>query len=466
MAGDAVSHYDVAVIGAGPAGMAAAIEGSRAGLSVIVLDEQELPGGQIYRAVERAPRARLRILGDDYADGGALVSEFRATNATYVAGAMVWNVNPQLIIDYSQDGASREITATALVVASGAMERPTPVPGWTLPGVVTAGACQILLKAHGLVEDNLAFIGSGPLLWLVAAQMIAAGKRPVAIIETVPAARYAAALLKLPLNPTALGYLRKGAKLMRTVKRSKAPIYRDATEIVISGDQRASVVNFVSGGRGHQIEADLFALHQGVVPNQQITRLLRCEHRWDERQRCFVPVCDRFGETSVPNVYVAGDGAGIAGARAATLQGRIAALRIAEKAGRAVGPSTSLQASLCREASIRPFLETLYAPSAAVRSPAAETIVCRCEEVTAGCIRNAVDLGAPGANQVKSFLRSGMGPCQGRFCGLTVTEIIAERKGEAPSLVDYYRVRPPLKPLPLSELARFSIEPGTEDRVE
>jgi len=196
------------------------------------------------------------------------------------------------------------------------------------------------------------------------------------------------------------------------------------------------------------------ALHQGVVPNQQITRLLRCDHRWNGSQRCFVPELDEFGETSVAGVYVAGDGGGIGGAAAAALQGRLVARRIAQKAGRrTVGEIAGLMAELRREMSIRPFLETLYAPAAAVLSPSDETMICRCEEITAGQIREAVDLGAPGPNQVKSFLRSGMGPCQGRMCGLAVTEIIAERRDEPPSLVDYYRIRPPLKPLALSELA-------------
>lgn len=450
-----MTHYDVAIIGAGPAGMAAAIEASAAGLATVVLDEQAMPGGQIYRAIEAADAERLRILGEDYAEGKLLVAEFRNSRATYIAGATVWNANPALAVNYSKDGRALELAASSLVIASGAIERPSPIPGWTLPGVMTAGACQIMLKAHGLVEDEIVFIGSGPLLWLVAAQMIAAGRRPTAIVETVPVTRYVAAALKLPLNLTALKYLRKGARMMSIVRRTGVPVYRDATEIMISGTDRATAVTFQSGGRVHRIEADLFALHQGVVPNQQLTRLLRCDHDWDERQRCFVPRRDEYGETTVADVYVAGDGGGIGGARAAALQGRITGRRIAERFGRPGAEGSGLRSALRRETAIRPLLETLYAPAEAIRAPAASTIICRCEEVTAGRIREAVDLGASGTNQVKSFLRSGMGPCQGRMCGLAVTEIIAERKGEAPSLVDYYRVRPPLKPLPLTELALF-----------
>ncbi len=449
-----MSRFDVAIIGAGPAGMATAVETARAGLSTVVLDEQPAPGGQIYRSVEQAKPGRLNVLGEDYAEGRGLVDAFRASGATYLEGATVWNVSRDRKIDYSRSGGSAQLGAGALVVASGAIERPTPMPGWTLPGVVTAGACQILLKAHGLVDAEVVFVGSGPLLWLIAAQMVAAGARPKAIVETVPRARYRAAASKLALNLSAARYLRKGWTMMQTVKRAGVPVYRDATEIAIAGWDRAEAVTFRSGGGSHRVETRLLALHQGVVPNQQITRLLRCDHVWNDSQRCFVPVLDAFGETTVADVFVAGDGGGIGGARVAALQGRLAGRRIAEKAGRPLKEGASkLQGILKREASIRPFLEALYAPSEEILDPADGTMVCRCEEVTAGQIREAVDLGAPGPNQVKSFLRSGMGPCQGRMCGLAVTEIVAARRGVAPSVVDYYRIRPPLKPLALAELA-------------
>lgn len=176
-----MTHYDLAIIGAGPAGMSAAVEATQAGLSVIVLDEQAAPGGQIYRSVENADSGRLRILGPDYADGGKLAAQFRVCPAIYVPNATVWNVTRDIRLTYSKAGSSHEISADAVVVSSGAIERPTPMPGWTLPGVMTAGAFQILLKAHGLVADGVVLVGSGPLIWLIAAQMVAAGARPSAI---------------------------------------------------------------------------------------------------------------------------------------------------------------------------------------------------------------------------------------------------------------------------------------------
>jgi len=237
------------------------------------------------------------------------------------------------------------------------------------------------------------------------------------------------------------------------------PVYRGASGIAIEGRTCAQAVTFLSRGRRHRLPAETVALHQGVVPNPQITRLLHCEHVWNESQRCFSPVVDAFGETSVANVYVAGDGAGIGGAKVAAMQGQLAALRIAHKAG--VGDDSRialLRGRLRRELSIRPFLEALYTPSVDLSDLQDETIVCRCEEVTAGEVRASLEKGVPGPNQVKSLLRTGMGPCQGRFCGLTLSELVAKHTGEMPSSVGYYRIRPPLKPLLLTELADFGTE--------
>jgi NADPH-dependent 2,4-dienoyl-CoA reductase/sulfur reductase-like enzyme len=171
-----------------------------------------------------------------------------------------------------------------------------------------------------------------------------------------------------------------------------------------------------------------------------------------------VPVTDAWGELDVPGIYVAGDSRGIGGAQAAAEQGRLAALEIVHRSGR-IDRSTrdSLAAPVMRALRetlyIRPFLDALYRPKDANRIPADEVTICRCEEVTAGQVRDFVKLGCLGPNQAKSFGRCGMGPCQGRLCGLTVTEVIADARGVPPAEVGYYRVRPPIKPVTLAELA-------------
>jgi NADPH-dependent 2,4-dienoyl-CoA reductase/sulfur reductase-like enzyme len=199
-------------------------------------------------------------------------------------------------------------------------------------------------------------------------------------------------------------------------------------------------------------------LHEGVVPNVQITRALGAEHDWDARNRVFRPRLDAWGNTTLDAIMVAGDGGGIAGARAAELAGRLAALEAARALGRIDlatrdAAALPLQIELDRERAIRPFLDALFAPRKEILVPADDTLVCRCEEVSAGQLREAVKLGCLGPNQLKSFTRCGMGPCQGRLCGLTVAEVIAAARGVPVPEVGYYRLRFPIKPLTLGELA-------------
>ncbi|SMF77086.1 NADPH-dependent 2,4-dienoyl-CoA reductase, sulfur reductase [Tistlia consotensis] len=462
---------DLAVIGAGPAGLAAATRAAEAGLAVELFDEQPAPGGQIYRAIETVPAPRRALLGPDYAAGAALAAAFRASGAGYRPGALVWNVDSQLNVDFSQDGRSRQCRARAVVVATGAIERPTPLPGWTLPGVTTAGALQILLKAQGLVPaEGVVLAGSGPLLLLLAEQLTRAGAAPRAIVETVPRGRLSAAARHLPAALRAPGYLAKGLAMLRALKRAGVPFHRGAEALAIEGADHAEALSFTAGGRRQRIESRLIALHQGVVPNQQMTRLLRCEHRWSDGQRCFLPVVDDWFESSVEKVFVAGDGAGIGGAKSAALRGRLAALGALRRLGagedkRLAGEAAALRGALDKDGAVRPLLEALYAPSAQILAPADDTLICRCEEVTAGALRKAVALGCPGPNQAKSFLRCGMGPCQGRLCGLAVSEVIAAERGEPQQTIDYYRIRPPLKPLPLAELAAFDVGDDAGDEA-
>lgn len=461
-----IREVDVAVIGAGPAGLAAASEAARAGLSVVLLDDQPAPGGQIYRAIEHASAPMLKILGKDHAAGRALVEEFRASAAEYLPRATVWNIGTDRLIDYSRDGTIACLRATSIVAATGALERPSPIPGWTLPGVTTVGALQILLKTSGVVEEDLVLAGAGPLLWLLATQLVAAGAPPKALVETVPEGRMTASLSKLPGALRASGYLRKGAAMVAAVRRAGVPVHSHAEALEVEGGAAVSGLRFRAGGREHRIACTAVGLHQGLVPNQQVTRLLRCEHVWDGAQYCFRPVLDDSFQTSFRGLHVVGDAAGIGGATAAALQGRILGLQLAASAGRPPDPRLGrLRSELARDLAIRPFVETLYAPDPQILAPADATIVCRCEEVTAGTVRAAVRLGAPGPNQVKSLVRTGMGLCQGRVCGVAVSAIIAAEQGVAPDQGDYYRIRPPLKPLPLTELAAYPmIGPDLEER--
>lgn len=458
------------VVGAGPAGMAAATTAAAAGLSVAVLDEQPGPGGQIYRAVAAPgggwPR-RDAVLGPDYAHGAGLVQALRDSPARHIPGATVWQIDTDGSVTYSVGGVARRIRGHRLILATGALERPVPVPGWTLPGVMTAGAGQILLKASGIVAARAVLAGSGPLLYLLATQMIRAGTPPLALVETGRRRDLVRALPHLPAALRGWRTLLKGVSLLAELRRAGLTRHSGATDLAVEGTDRAEALTFHSGGRRHRIPCATVLLHQGVVPDTQATRSLRLDHLWDDGQRAFRPRTDRWGESSATGIFVAGDGAGINGALAAAEAGRLAALQVAfqldaiSRADRDRA-ATPAFARLKAERTVRPFLEAAYAPPAAILRPADTTVICRCEEVTAGDVRAWSRQGATGPNQTKAFGRTGMGPCQGRYCGLTVTEILAEAQGRPPASVGAYRIRPPLKPITLAELAALDDARPTE----
>jgi octopine oxidase subunit A len=449
-------RYDVAIIGAGPAGLAAADLCARASLDCVLLDEQASPGGQIYRVVTASPLPPDTVLGRDYWRGATLTRAALASGVHYVPGATVWGLLREGELAVSVGGGSRLIQARRVILATGAIERPFPIPGWTLPGVMAAGGAQILLKSSGLVpQGRTVLAGCGPLLWLFASQYLAAGVRVDAILDTTPRANWRRALRhvgEFAVSP----YLAKGLRLMLAARR-KLRVIGGIVALEAQGNERVEAVTYrTARGREGRLAVDTLLLHQGVVPNVNLAMSAGVTHRWSDAQLCFVPVLDEYGATNVPGLAIAGDAGGIAGAEAAEASGRLAAI----SAIRALKSKDSLaeeegvaRAALRRFQCGRAFLDLLYQPAAQFRQPRGATLVCRCEEVSAGAIAETIALGCPGPNQMKAFLRCGMGPCQGRLCGLTVTELMGEARGVAPEAIGYYRLRPPVKPITLAELA-------------
>lgn len=454
-----LTGVDVVVVGAGAAGMSGAVALAALGLQVVLLDEQGSPGGQIYRGITLAPLSRRDLLGADYAQGNSLAQALEASSVRYEKGAAVWQVTRDHQVSYLRDGHLFTLQAKAVLLATGAMERPFPVPGWTLPGVMSAGAAQILLKSAGLApSEPVVLAGCGPLLYLLGWQYLRAGVPIKALVDTTRPDDYWRARRHLFAALRAWPYLRKGLDLMRSLRGANIKHYTGAQSLAIEGEDAACALTFTASGSAHRIDTRCVLLHQGVVPNIQFSQSLRAGHRWDIDQLCFSPVVDGWGQLDTPGIFVAGDGAGIGGAQAAAVQGRLSALGIARQLGslsdaqrdeRAAPLRTTLEHNL----RIRPFLDALYQPKQENRIPADDVMVCRCEEVTAGELRKFVALGCTGPNQAKSFGRCGMGPCQGRMCGLTVTEVIAEARGVSAQEVGYYRIRPPIKPITLGELA-------------
>ncbi|MBL6958925.1 MAG: FAD-dependent oxidoreductase [Rhodospirillales bacterium] len=449
----------LAIIGAGPAGMAAAIEAAGLGLSVVVLDEQAAPGGQIYRSLEKQPPAGRPDLGEDYDQGRPLLEAFRESAADYRPQSQVWEVTQQRDIHFQADGAVQHLRAEHIIIAGGAQERPVPIPGWTLPGVMTAGAAQILLKTASLGARHAVFAGSGPLLYLVVWQYVQAGLPVAAVLETTPLANYRRAAPSLPGGLSVPSYLIKGLRLIADLKRAGVSWISGVEDLRADGEKALEAVSYRKGSRWRQIETGHLFLHQGVVPDTNLTVSLGCRHTWNAVQACWHVERDIWGGTSLDGISVAGDGGGIGGAMAARLQGRLAALSAAQRLGVLSAEERDRRSRkslriLTREGRTRKFLDILYHPRDRFRRPPDDqTVVCRCEEITAGEVRAAAALGCQGPNQLKAFTRAGMGPCQGRQCGLTVSEILAQAHGTGVADIGHLRTRPPLKPVTLGALA-------------
>ncbi|MBV9858705.1 MAG: FAD-dependent oxidoreductase [Alphaproteobacteria bacterium] len=445
---------DLAIVGAGPAGMAAAALAGELGLDTLVADEQPTPGGQIYRAIERAERDSP--LGPDYLAGRPLAAALRAGAAHYRPSAGVWHIDPDGTLSLAAEGGTETITARHILLATGAIERPVPIPGWTLPGVMTVGGVQSLLKTPGLVpEGRTVLAGQGPLLYLVAAQLSRAGARPAALLLTTsPDNRRAAARHVAALWPGRRAAW-KGLRMIAAVRRAGIPVRRGVSGLRALGKQRLERVAWEGG----EIAADHLLLHEGVIPNVQVSLALQLAHEWDEAQLCWRPVLDEWGRTSLANILIAGDGGGILGAEAAALSGRLAVLAVAAEQGRLSEEerdrrAAPLRRALDRERAFRPFLDRLYRPARDMLFPADDAVIaCRCEEVTVGQIRQGVRLGAQGPNQLKAFTRCGMGPCQGRMCGPVVAAVIAEARAVPVFAVGTYRPRAPYKPVTVGALA-------------
>ena len=450
-AGGRAMNVDVLVVGAGPAGVSAALEARRQGLSVLLLDENAAPGGQVHRGAKHDAKGP----GADQARTGAgLAAALAGSGAQCRFGAALWAIEPGPSAFFSENGEARKVSAGQIILAPGTTERALPIPGWTLPGVMGVGAAQILLKSSGLLPAGQVWLaGQGPLLWLYAAQALARGGEIAGIVDM--SARAPAALLHLPAALAAPGLLARGLAWMAAVRR-RVPVLR-SRDIAAEGDGRLGRV--VIDGTAHP--ADTLLLHDGVVPNTQVTRAIQgCAHRF--RAGAWEPVLDTFGATTTPGVLVAGDGGGVFGAQAAALSGRIAGMAAAHALGRfgveqrdaLAGP---LMLARARQRAPRRFLDALFPP---LPPPADDVMLCRCEEVTAGRVREAVALGCLGTNQLKAFTRAGMGACQGRVCGPLLHAAVAAARGVDGAAVEPLRTRFPTKPLTLGELA--ALAPPTE----
>ena len=468
--------YDVAVIGAGPAGIAAATTAARHALPTALFDERAAPGGQAYGAPTAGPNVPPDAQGGDARDA-ALVDALRQSGATLIPQATVWAARKrddgvyEIGVAHGAPEARsvRVASARAVIIATGAHERPFPIPGGTLPGVLTAADAQVLLKTAFIDRaTRVVLAGTGPLLWRLAAQFLDAGVALEALLDTTPRAQRWRALPGAWDAARAPDFLRRLTQ-DRAVRR-RVRVIANVTALEASGPGRVESLAFQAAGDAHVLRADLVVLHQGLVPDINLGSVVGCAHRWNDAQACFEPIVDAWGGSTLPGVFVAGDAAGVAGADAAEARGHLAALAVANALGRIDAKARDAaarrpRAALRRALRGRAYLDAVHRPADFCRVPRGDTVVCRCENVTAQRVIEALRLGASGPNQVKAYTRCGMGPCQGRFCGLNVTELVARERRISPEAAAYFRLRWPVKPITLAELASAPSSPEAERAV-
>jgi thioredoxin reductase/bacterioferritin-associated ferredoxin len=459
-----MSHHDVIVIGAGPAGLSAASCLAEMGLDVLCLDEQTKPGGQIYRNIQDAPSKRRELLGDDYEAGDDIVNRFLSSGAAYEDRAMVWQAEADGRICYSRFNKSKQIRANHIIAATGAMERPMPIPGWTLPGVMGAGAANNLTKEAGLTpEGRVVLAGNGPLLLLEASLLIKKGVKIDAILEISPKLP---SVKSVPHAPKALlrtDFLWKGISLLREIKKANIPHYKGVSNIQALGKEQLEIVTAENGSEKLSIKTDMLLLHFGVIPNTHLFRQIGCKLAWHSDQRYWFPECDPWGRTSCEQIFAAGDGARVSGAIAARYKGEIAALEVARCSG--IIPeyerdrlALPLLKAIKHDHWPRPFVDSLYAPRPDQFTFDDDTILCRCETISVRDIKKMVNEGVRELNEIKCITRAGMGPCQGRMCGSAIAEVIAWHTRSSPDEAGLLTIRPPLKPIPLEEVAAMDVE--------
>lgn len=457
---------DLLVIGAGPAGANAALRATRCGLSVLLVDENHDAGGQVYRPLppgfSRRPGAALSV---EARTGDALRGALRGAGVDCRFGHKVWNIGADLRCDLIGPEGSVSWRPRALLVATGTTERVVPFAGWTLPGVIGLAAATILLKSQNLLPGRRTLVaGSGPLLLAVANGILKAGGEVAAVVDLASRGDWLRALPSLAGRPDLLW---QGLQWQAKLRLAGVPVlYRHGVHAAesVDGGLRVQVeaVDAIGlplpGAKRRTIEADCLTVGHGLVPGTDVTRLLRARHRYAAERGGWIAETDDDGRTSVAGLYLAGDGAGISGAAAAGAHGELAALACAADLGRIDEATHARERAALLRAWQKParfgraMADLMALREGAVAGIAADTIVCRCEDVTRAEIDAAAREGARDLNQLKAWTRCGMGPCQGRTCG-DVAGALLSLHGSSREAVGCFTGRAPLRPVSLAEVA-------------
>lgn len=470
---------ELVVVGGGPAGLAATIEARRSGLGVTLIDERPSLGGQIFRQPPAGMRQDPTYRTDRYhRPGCSLISAAEASGAEILTGTAVWGLWDRKVAICREPNDAGLLEATQVILAAGAYDRPVVFPGWTLPGVMTAGGIHTLMKTQRIAPGRRILIaGSGPLLLMFAAQLIRHGAPVSAVLEASPrpglrafSRLVGAAWGNLAVLRDGLGYL---AELSR---RGVPPLY---SHVVVraegAGQVERAIVARVDGrwrpvpGTERALEVDTVALGYGLFPSVELALLSGCTVRYAEDLGGHVPVRDAWMRTTVRGVLAAGDGCGVGGSEAAEAEGRLAGITASLDAGRITAVEADRRAAPFRArlrqlGRLRAALTAIYRVGSGIYDLVTpETIVCRCEEVSAAAILAAVRTGSDDPNVVKGLTRAGMGLCQGKECSRQVAALRARHRGVGVGEVPLLTPRSPVRPVRIGAIAEDRSDDATAD---
>ena len=453
-----MKRFEVIIVGAGPAGLSAAIAAAEAGAEVLVIDEYCQPGGQIFAQTPQEFSLAINAATSEQRQAEELLNKVRVLEVEFLLETVVWGIfDGRQLSTITRNKTIREFWAETLILAPGAHERPVPFPGWTLPGVMTAGGLQKMVKLQWVLPGkSYLLVGTGPLQLVLANQLIDNGADVVGVADASSwknSWQYLPRMLKEPK------ILFQGLRYFYNIRKAKVPFLKSHAIIRVEGDEEVerAVTSDVDenwhpiAGTERSWNVDTVCVGYGFMSSVELAALSGCRIRYEPTLNSWIPAHDDNMATSVPGVYVAGDGAGLGGVVVAAHEGFVAGVNAAMELGYYPASKTHpANTSYRRLRSLYSFREALdrlwqFKPGLydIIRD---DTLICRCEEVSWADIKEAIADGAEDVNQVKALTRAGMGLCQGRFCEVNAAYLLRATTGKEHQK---YTVRPPVKPLPV-----------------
>lgn len=460
-----VLEPELLVIGGGAGGLTAASIAAEAGVNVVLLDERNAAGGQYFKQPVNESLLPASLSGDKQIIGGAqLVERALRSGAKIVGGAQVWGAFAPAEFGVIDDSGSTVYRPKRTIVATGAYQGALPVPGWTLPGVMTTGAAQGMLRNYGTVlPGRIVVAGNGPLNLQIASELKAAGADVRLVVELADPGPASWIVNGLQMAYRVPRLVADGIGFLLHLRKTGVPVRFGAGVAAIRKSKHGLEVDIgpIGADEDHQfesIEADVVCVGYGFQPRNEILRCLGCRHSFDQARGYLVTERSEECETTVPGVYAVGDCTALNGGPAAMQDGVISAVEVLRSLDYRLSAHHKAESGRAirerrRHRSFQSALWALFAaPRLSTQLAAADTVLCRCENVTLDDVEAALGDGAASMGGIKQRTRLGMGPCQGRYCATVVADLLSQRTGKPIDEFSFFAPRPPLKPIRIADI--------------